>query len=229
MEFDVLFQDEYLVAIDKPSGILVHRSDISSDRIFVLQELRNQLNEYIYPVHRLDRPTSGVLLFAKSSQVAAHLSDQFKSHSIRKTYHTWVRGWFNKNGLCKHRLDNKEAQTEFKCLQQIELDIPQRGFSTSRYSFIEVSPLTGRYHQIRLHLKHLRHPILGDTKHGDGFQNNLIREHYSHHLTYQRLLLNASRLEFVHPIHMNHMIIHSNIKLPNFQGIHVSKKPIFIT
>lgn len=192
---EIIHQDKDLVVINKPSGILVHKTELSRDRIYLLQELRNQLGTHVYPVHRLDRPTSGVMIFALSSSSASTLSQAMREHQFQKTYQCWVRGWFEHNGTCDYDLDEKSAITEFQCFQQIELAIPQRGFSTSRYSLIEAKPLTGRFHQIRLHLRHLRHPILGDTAHGDGFQNKLIRSELNIH----RLLLHAVELEFPHP------------------------------
>lgn len=202
---EILHQDDHLVAINKPSGILVHKTELSRDRIYLLQELRNQLETHVYPVHRLDRPTSGVMIFALSSGSASKLSQSMREHQFHKTYQCWVRGWFEHNGICDYELDGKSALTEFKCLQHIELPIPQRGFPTSRYSLIEAKPLTGRYHQIRLHLRHLRHPILGDTAHGDGFQNKLIRSTLNIH----RLLLHSVHLEFPHPFLSQKMEIQS--------------------
>lgn len=195
MEFNILYQDEYLIAIDKPPGILVHKTELSMDRVYVLQELRNQIQQHLYPVHRLDRPTSGVLIFALSSEVAAWLSQQFRNHQVDKQYLALVRGWILEDTLIQKPLEGKEASTLIQALHNIELPIPQRSFESSRFSLIQAMPQTGRFHQIRLHLRHLRHPIIGDTTHGDGLQNQIFREHLGIH----RLLLHCSQMQIQHP------------------------------
>tara|TARA_B110000483_G_scaffold33242_1_gene40429 strand:- start:810 stop:1496 length:687 start_codon:yes stop_codon:yes gene_type:complete len=195
MIFDILYQDNDLIVINKPNGILVHKTEISTDRVFVLQELRNQINQLVFPVHRLDRPTSGVLLFALSPEAARILQTQFKEHQVHKTYHAIVRGWLQDEGTLDYDLDEKECITNFKLLEKFSFQIPQRGFTESRYSLVEAKPKTGRFHQIRRHLSHLRHPIVGDTTHGDGFQNKLFRNN----LDEDCLFLHASSLTFRPP------------------------------
>jgi tRNA pseudouridine65 synthase len=192
MIFDILYQDNDLVVINKPNGILVHKTEISTDRVFVLQELRNQINQLVFPVHRLDRPTSGVLLFALSPEAARILQRQFKEHQVHKTYHAIVRGWLQDEGTLDYDLDEKECITNFKLLEKFSFQIPQRGFTESRYSLVEAKPKTGRFHQIR---RHLRHPIVGDTTHGDGFQNKLFIKN----LDEDCLFLHASSLTFRPP------------------------------
>jgi tRNA pseudouridine65 synthase len=195
---DIIYRDEHLVAVNKPSGWDVHRNEFNRDRPIVLQALRNQINKEVHPVHRLDGGTSGVLLFATDKDVLRFLSEQFQSRETEKIYHCISRG-FAKNVVCNEPLrvheNIVEAETEFRCLAQIILPWANEKFPQSRYSYIEARPKTGRYHQIRRHLRHLSWPIIGDTKHGDGTHNQLWRDNMS----ITRLLLHASQLKIKHP------------------------------
>lgn len=213
-ELSIRYADDDIVVIDKPAGLLVHRSRIASDaKQFAMQLLRDQLGQYVYPVHRLDRPTSGLLMFALSSEVARQMSEAFAKRQVDKTYHAVVRGYVAEQGVIdyalKEELDayadeladpDKAAQpalTEYRRLAQIELPFAvSKKHATSRYSLVELTPKTGRKHQLRRHMSHIRHPIVGDTNHGDGRHNRFFREHFN----IQRLLLNASRLSFSHPL-----------------------------
>ena len=202
LEFPIVFQDDDMVVVYKPAGILVHRTNISQDRVFVMQNLRRQIGREVFPIHRLDRATSGLLVFALSSKVAALLGKQLEKNELDKTYHALVRGWFylsqKMNAPLIREEDGKsqEAETHFKLVEHLELPIEYRGFATSRYSLIEAKPITGRTHQIRRHLAKLRSYIVGDTKHGDGKQNKLFRENYN----CSHMWLNASALYFSHPV-----------------------------
>lgn len=207
---DILYQDDVLVAINKPSGLLVHRSPIDKHETrFALQEVRNQIGCHVFPIHRLDKPTSGVLLFAKSSEVAQTLCAQFAVHSVQKTYIALVRGHYDKCETIDHafRDDPDElaatgdrpllsAITEVRGLAQIELPVSVDKYPTSRYSLVECKPITGRKHQIRRHLKHINHPIIGDAKHGKSLHNRF----FNHHFGATRLLLAATQLCFDHPV-----------------------------
>ncbi|GAA5316567.1 MAG: tRNA pseudouridine(65) synthase TruC [Candidatus Pelagadaptatus aseana] len=209
----VLYQDEYLIAVNKPSGLLVHRSEIDRHETrFALQILRNQLGQYVYPVHRLDKPTSGVLLMALSSDIARQLSESFAQRQVAKTYHAIVRGYSPEQGYIDHPLKeeldkytdkkarlNREpqsAQTAFSTLATTEIPVLIETYHQSRYSLVECQPETGRKHQIRRHLKHINHPIIGDAKHGRGRHNRYFKEHFDA----GRLLLHASRLQLQHPV-----------------------------
>lgn len=206
---DILFQDEYLVAINKPSGLLVHRSDIDRHETrFALQILRDQLGQHIYPVHRLDKPTSGILIFARSPDAARQLGLLFSHHQLHKSYVAVVRGHCIGEGLIDHPLKEdpdkfittkdkpaQAASTRYKHLASVELPFCVDKYPSSRYSLVECIPLTGRKHQIRRHLKHINHPIIGDAKHGKGRHNRLFQEQLGVH----RLLLAATELEFSHP------------------------------
>ncbi len=197
----VLYKDEYFIAIHKPPGLLVHRTRISEDEIFVLQILRNQIDQRVYPVHRLDRGTSGVLLFGLSSEAAAGFSSLIRDKQIEKKYLTLIRGFVEATGTVDYALklhdseERQDAVTHFKRLSQNELPWAVNRYPTSRYSLVEARPETGRWHQIRRHFAHLRHPIIGDHKHGDNKHNNFFREK----LGFGRMMLHASVLKFIHP------------------------------
>jgi tRNA pseudouridine65 synthase len=198
MELEILYRDELIVAVNKPSGWDVHRNEFNRHRPIVLQSLRNQINKEVHPVHRLDGGTSGVLLFATEKEVLRFLNDQFQSRETTKVYHCISRG-FAKDINCQEPLRVHEnvvdAETDFKCLAQIVLPWPNEKFPQSRYSFLEARPKTGRFHQIRRHLRYLGWPIAGDTKHGDGTHNQLWRDQ----MKIERLLLHASSLTILHP------------------------------
>lgn len=211
-ELALIYEDASLVVIDKPAGLLVHRSWIAREATeFALQKLRDQIGQRVYPVHRLDRPTSGLLVFGKDAETARLLSEQFAERQVIKRYHAIVRGYLGDGVLDyplkeeldkiadKHAQQDKEAQaavTEYRCVQQFELAVAVTDqHPTSRYSLMELWPKTGRKHQLRRHMAHLRHPIIGDTRHGDSRQNRYFRE--QHGLT--RLLLAATGLQFNHP------------------------------
>jgi tRNA pseudouridine65 synthase len=209
----VIFRDEHMVAVNKPSGLLVHRSPIDRhENRFALQLVRDQIGQRVYPVHRLDKPTSGVLLFALSSEIARELSEQFASHSVQKQYIAVVRGWTPEAGLIDHAIKDKpdkladrhrtrerpslEAQTCYRRLATVEIPCAIDRYPTSRYSLVELNPLQGRKHQLRRHMKHLGYPIIGDAKYGKGVQNRFFQEQYCCH----RLLLACIGMTVVHPV-----------------------------
>ncbi|MGV3003067.1 tRNA pseudouridine(65) synthase TruC [Vibrio sp. E150_018] len=212
IELEVVYRDEYFIAVNKPAGMLVHRSWLDRHETqFVMQTLRDQIGQHVFPLHRLDRPTSGVLLFALSSEFAAKAAPMFAEHQFTKTYHAIVRGWIEEGDRLDYSLKKEqdkiadkfaskevEAQsaiTDYQPLAKVEVPHSTGRFPTSRFCLVEMQPLTGRKHQLRRHMAHLRHPILGDTSHGDGKQNRLFRDIYNA----SRLMLHASKLEFVHP------------------------------
>ncbi len=212
-ELEVLFQDEHLVAINKPAGLLVHRSKIDRHETrFALQLLRDQLGQHVYPVHRLDKPTSGVLLFALSSEMARLISEQFATNSVQKTYLAIVRGFAPESGVIDHPLKeqldkmtdklsgaDKPAQsaiTRYKRLARVELPVAVDRYPQSRYSLLEAYPETGRKHQLRRHFKHIAYPIIGDAKHGKGVHNRFFQQHFDCH----RLLLSCTQMVLIHPV-----------------------------
>ncbi|HMP78849.1 MAG TPA: pseudouridine synthase, partial [Pirellulaceae bacterium] len=208
----VLYQDDYLVAVNKPPGLLVHRSDATpGNEPTLLRHLRDQIGRFLFPVHRLDRPTSGVMVYALSSEMAARMNKLFSQRRVVKTYRAIVRGWMDDQGVIdlplREQLDFsmetyeqtsrslQAARTCYRTLARYEMPWPMNGFPTSRYSMVQVHPETGRWHQIRRHLNHVAHPIIGDHRHGDHRHNEL----FAHHLGIHRMLLVAERLEFPHP------------------------------
>ena len=198
----IIYQDDFIVAVNKPNGLLVHRTSIAADASeFALQMVRDQLGRKVYPVHRLDRKTSGVLLFAFSSELTAIFQKTLENETTEKRYLAIVRGFFQDELFLDYPLTNddgkiQEAQTFFKCLFKSELSIPFGKHPTSRYSLIEAIPKTGRMHQIRKHLNHLRHPIIGDRPWGCNKQNKLFLEKWE----LNNMLLHAESLKFKHPL-----------------------------
>ena len=202
---EILFEDEYLVAINKPSGLLVHRTSIAADEtVFALQMLRDQIGQHVSPVHRLDRPTSGILLFSKKEEILPLLKEQFSDRSVKKNYLAIVRGIpAQKSGLIDHPLRSErsgrmqESRTSYQVLSEAEIPFDTTGrYPTSRYGLLELNPETGRTHQIRRHLAHMRHYIIGDKKHGDNKQNQFFEKQFG----LQNLLLHAKKLELRHPV-----------------------------
>jgi tRNA pseudouridine65 synthase len=200
----VVYEDEALLAVNKPAGLLVHRSAIAADeRDFLLERLREQTGVALYLAHRLDRATSGVVLLAKSREIAGELGRQFMARSIDKTYLAVVRGWPDAEGTIDYALPDvrersprKAAVTHWRVLATATVPLALGKYPEQRYALIEASPQTGRYRQIRKHLHHVSHHIVGDTSHGRGDHNRLWRMHFGVH----RLLLHAWRLRLNHPL-----------------------------
>lgn len=189
MILTVLCQDDFLVAVNKPSGIAVHRG-LSRERHVVLTVLRDQLGRYLYPVHRLDRATSGALVLALDPATARGVQERFVAGEVRKRYLALVRGIPPEDGVIDSPVPRAPggprvpAVTEFRRLGTFE-----------RYALLEVVPRTGRLHQIRRHLKHISHPLIGDVRYGKGEHNRLFRDRFGLH----RLALHALELGFPHP------------------------------
>ncbi len=202
---DIIFEDAHFVAINKPHGLLVHRTRIAEEKKeFALQMLRDQLGLKVYTVHRLDRGTAGVLLFAKTPEAASILMKQFEERETGKTYFTIARGYTPESGTIDNPIrpdkdhQHKEPQpavTHFTRLATIELPIAVGRYATSRYSLVKVKPETGRMHQIRKHFAHIRHYIVGDKKHGDWRHNKMFLEE----LDCPIMLLHSGELDFIHP------------------------------
>lgn len=205
----LLHLDEDLAIVDKPPGLLVHRSDLDPhEQDAALQRLRDQLGRPVWPVHRLDRGTSGVLVFALSAEVAAQLGQALADRRAHKRYMALVRGWpVSDSGLINHPLARDpelpsagqpqlEAQTAWTCLHRLSLPvISDARFDTTRVSVLSCEPVQGRRHQIRRHLKQLAHPIIGDANHGKGPLNRAIAAHLGLH----RLWLHAHQMALPHP------------------------------
>ena len=228
--FTLLYQDAYLVAIHKPAGLLVHRSPIDKHETeFALQYTRDAIGQKVYAIHRLDKATSGILLFALDPQTARLMADQFSHHTIEKTYWAICRGWANEQGYIDHalkyqqdkiadkvkpdRLEPQSAQTAYRTLATTQVSHTMGRYDQQRYCLIEMQPKTGRKHQLRRHMNHIKHPIIGDVKHGDRHHNHFFYERIGHH----RLYLAAIRLRFIHPIENRPVTIEAPLQ-ENFQA-----------
>lgn len=209
----ILYRDEHLIAIDKPSGLLVHRTVLDwRETRFALQILRNQIRQRVYPVHRLDRGTSGVLLFALDSDTSRAMAKQFEAGTVEKRYWAVVRGHPPETGEIDHALTRlkddvdflgqtviesaQDAITRYRRLAIAEIPVTVDRYPTSRYALVELEPVTGRRHQLRRHMKHISHPIIGDATYGKGRHNRLFGELFD----CQRMLLACRMLQITHPV-----------------------------
>ncbi len=208
----ILYQDKHLVAVNKPSGMLVHPSNVDPHETqSAMKNVRDQVGQWVYPVHRLDKATSGALLFALDKETARQITELFCGGRISKSYLAVVRGFTREEEQIDHPLKEKAdkmtdqradrekpakpAITGYRRLATIEIPRPVGRYSTARYSLVKAAPLTGRKHQIRRHMKHIFHPVVGDTTYGDGKQNDFFRRNFN----CRRLLLHAHSIAFVHP------------------------------
>lgn len=213
----LLFVDEHLVVADKPSGLLVHRGWDNDDDVAMFR-VRDAIGEHVFPVHRLDRGTSGALLFARNKEVAAALAHLFESGAIEKTYLALVRGNPPDEGVIDYPIQKKEDGPRVPALTRYRVV----GRSTvDRCSLVEAIPETGRLHQIRRHLRHIDHPLVGDVKHGSGQINRHYRTTYDLH----RLALHAQRLAFVHPV--TNVRIEITAELPTDLALPLTKLGLF--
>jgi tRNA pseudouridine65 synthase len=202
--FEILFEDDYFIAINKPEGILVHRTGISEDTRFVMQLLRDQIGRSVFTIHRLDRATSGVLVFGKTSEAAGALAEVFRDKEIGKKYIAIVRGWTDDTGTIDYAVRDQDkpnaelldAVTHYRTIARSV--VPHAigyKYQTARFSLVEVEPETGRRHQIRKHFAHILHPVIGDKRHGDNKHNN----YFWSVLHLPRMFLHAHWLQFEHP------------------------------
>lgn len=211
---EILYQDDYIVAINKPSGLLVHKSFYARDAtVYAIQELRNQIGgQHVYPVHRLDRKTSGVLLFALNKEALKIMNDRFAAREVEKKYLAILRGWTVDELTIDYDLINdveirQNATTYFHRLQSVEIDLEFNNKPTSRYCLVEAIPETGRMHQLRKHFKHIFHPILGSRPHGCNKQNKLWLENYD----VKGMMLHAHQLIFNHPVTNERLTLNAKI------------------
>jgi tRNA pseudouridine65 synthase len=225
MTLEIIFQDEHLVAVNKPAGLLVHRTNLAKDEEdAVVQRLRDQTGKWVFPVHRLDRGTSGVLVMAFSPDVARQLSVQFAEAQTQKIYHCLVRGFCEGSGVIDYPLaklneqkgrsrfkiegTEKEAETHFTSQERYQLPVPVSRYDSMRLSWIEVAPKQGRKHQIRRHFKHLLNPLVGDSCYDCRHINKVAKEIWPEDF---RLMLHASSLEFRHPMTEQQLILKAPI------------------
>lgn len=214
----LIHRDRHLLAVHKPAGLLVHRSPIDRHETeFALQYAR-ELNdgEHVYPIHRLDRPTSGLLLFARDPSTASVLGQALMAGEVRKTYLAMVRGWAPDEGTIDHPLREhatdrrdtaeqplRDALTRYRRLATTEIPVAIEGHASSRYSLVELHPETGRKHQLRRHLQHISHPIIGDTNYGRTRHNHYFAGRFGQ----SRLMLAATALSFRHPASGEEMVL----------------------
>jgi tRNA pseudouridine65 synthase len=203
---NILYEDQYFFAIDKPSGFFVHppeksRYPVPQEKICTY-ELSRYFNEKVYPAHRLDAPTSGVVLFAKAQSYVRELNRLFQDREMQKTYHAVARGFIDEQGTIDMPLeiagfkDPIDAKTDYRLLARAEFNFAVgRKYSSARYSLVKVEPVTGRWHQIRRHFDRIAHPLLGDIEHGDSHHNRFFRDE----LKIPGLCLRATSLKFTHP------------------------------
>lgn len=189
----VVYRDEHVVALDKPSGLLVHRTPEARDRVFLLQEAARLVGAHLFPIHRLDRATSGAILFGLTSAAARAFHDALKTPEARKEYLVLCRGSAPERFASDRPLTGKAARTEFTRL-----------FEVHRASLLRARLLTGRRHQIRRHLAHLAHQVIGDTSYGKGRINRALREEYG----LPRLALHAERIALPHPLTGEPLTVH---------------------
>jgi tRNA pseudouridine65 synthase len=226
----ILYQDEFLVAVYKPEGLLVHKSNIDKNETqFLLQILRDQVGKYLFPIHRLDKPSSGLILFGLNASVTADIQQQMQSNAAIKQYLLICRGYTPESVIINHPLTpiddfkkrasndfkNKasndfkketgniknikpaqEAITEITRLDTVELNVAIDKYPSSRYSLVQAKLLTGRKHQIRRHMKHISHPIIGCPKYGKSTHNRYFANTYN----VPRLLLHSYKMTFEHPV-----------------------------
>lgn len=197
MEHLVVYEDDELIVINKPNGLLVHRSKLADDaKEFALQIVRDYVGSHVYPVHRLDRKTSGLLLFVKDKKWLNNYRERLAHEKTVKTYSALVRGFFPSSIELDYPLNDekgipRESWTNFECIQHFEIPLSSGKYDSSRYSLIKAYPKTGRMHQIRRHLNHLRHPIIGDRPHGCNKQNRFFQEKWG----LKEMLLHAEELK----------------------------------
>ena len=225
----LIHRDDHLLAVHKPAGLLVHRSPIDRHETeFALQYAR-ELNdgEHVYPVHRLDRPTSGLLLFARDPETASALGQALMAGDMAKTYVAVVRGWTPEGGVIDAPLRDKsmdkrdtreqlmrEAVTHYRRMAITEIAVAIEGYASSRYSVVELKPETGRQHQLRRHLQHISHPIIGDTNYGRTRHNHYFAQRFGA----SRLMLAATALSFRHPATGQAMRLTAPLE-PSFQQV----------
>lgn len=201
---EIVFEDDYIVAVNKPNNFLVHQSHYARNikEPTLLEFLEQQLGFPLYPVHRLDRKTSGIILLAKQKEFVAPFQELFNQNEIHKTYYAIVRGFSPAVGVIDTPVKNddtgvyKDALTNYKTISSVELDIPVTPYEKSRYSLLKLMPETGRMHQLRKHMNKINHPIVGDYKYGDRFHNRMFETEFNCNY----LFLHAYQIEFTHPL-----------------------------
>lgn len=215
MNITIIYEDEFCIAVHKPNNVLVHHAHHSrnvADEASLLQLLYEQTGHKLYPIHRLDRKTSGIILLAKKTQYVAKFQELFTQQSIQKTYYGIVRGHAPTQLIIDSPVKgrdgkvHKEAETHLHTIATVTVDIPVKPYDTSRYSLVALTPKTGRLHQLRIHMNKISHPLLGDPKYGDKNHNVMFATQFN----WQQLFLHAGQLTFVHPFTEEQISLQAN-------------------
>jgi len=215
MSLEIIYQDSYCLLVTKPNNVLVHHAHHSRNKInekSLLQLLEDQLATKYYPIHRLDRKTSGIILLASKRSYVASFQSLFTNNQIQKIYFGVVRGFSQEFKIIDSPVKGrdtdvyKEAETHIKLLDKITLDIPVKPYDTSRYSLVELQPKTGRMHQLRIHMNKVSTPLINDAKYGDKNHDIMYGEQFG----WKNLFLHAGSLEFTHPFTEEKLILKSS-------------------
>lgn len=201
---DIIYEDDYIICVNKPNNMVVHHAKHSrnvSDETSLLQLLEEKFNSKFYPIHRLDRKTSGIILLTKDTKFVSEFQNLFTENNIQKTYFGIVRGHSPETKLIDTPVKGrdakvyKDAETHLETIANIVLDIPVKPYETSRYSLVKLTPKTGRLHQLRIHMNKISYPLIGDPKYGDKNHNIMFEEQFD----CKNLFLHAYSLDFKHP------------------------------
>ena len=215
MSLEIIYQDNYCLLVTKPNNVLVHHAHHSRNKIeeeSLIQLIENQFGKRYYPIHRLDRKTSGIILLASKREYVASFQALFTNNEIQKIYYGVVRGFSQDNKVInspvkgRDALVYREAETHLNCLDKIELNIPVKPYDSSRYSLVELKPKTGRMHQLRIHMNKVSTPLINDAKYGD--KNHDLM--YAKQFGWKNLFLHAGSLEFIHPFTNKKLILKSS-------------------
>ena len=204
MSLEIIYQDNYCLLVTKPNNVLVHHAHHSRnkiDEVSLIQLIENQFGKRYYPIHRLDRKTSGIILLASKREYVASFQALFTNNEIQKIYYGVVRGFSQEHLIIdspvkgRDALVYKDAETQLKLLDKIILEIPVKPYKSSRYSLVELKPKTGRMHQLRIHMNKVSTPLINDAKYGDKNHDLMYAEQFG----WRNLFLHAGSLEFIHP------------------------------
>jgi tRNA pseudouridine65 synthase len=215
MSLEIIYQDNYCLLVTKPNNVLVHHAHHSRNKIdekSLMQLIENQLGTRYFPIHRLDRKTSGIILLASKKEYVSTFQALFTNKEIKKIYYGVVRGYSQDNRIIdspvkgRDALVYKEAESHLKCLDKIELNIPVKPYDSSRYSLVELTPITGRMHQLRIHMNKLSTPLINDAKYGDKNHNTMYGDQFG----WKNLFLHAGSLAFTHPFSNQELFLKSS-------------------
>jgi tRNA pseudouridine65 synthase len=215
MSLDIIFEDQFIICVNKPNNMVVHHAYHSrnvADETCLLQLIQAEKGIKVYPIHRLDRKTSGIILLAKETTNVSKFQELFTNNEIEKTYYGVVRGFSPESKIIDSPVKgrdasiHKDALTYLKTLEQIVLEIPVKPYDSSRYSLVELKPKTGRMHQLRVHTSKISHPLIGDIKYGDKNHDLMFEENFG----WKNMFLHAGHLKFKHPFSEEVLILKAN-------------------